>query len=70
MPNRKAKRRKQERREKDEYLSKHGRTPAQIKKKLKRKSINKIMLSYIVLLSASILYFAVHIGYWIIRDTM
>ena len=67
MPNRKAKRRKQERREKDEYLSKHGRTPAQIKKRLKRRSIDKIMLSYIALLSASILYFAVHIGYWAIR---
>ena len=36
MPNRKAKRRKQDRREKDEYLSKHGRTPAQIKRKAKR----------------------------------
>jgi len=30
MPNRKAKRRKDERREKDDYLSKNGRTPAQI----------------------------------------
>jgi hypothetical protein len=36
MPNRKAKQRKQDRREKDEYLSKHGRTPAQIKRKAKR----------------------------------
>tara|TARA_R100000750_G_C2276324_1_gene69458 strand:+ start:174 stop:380 length:207 start_codon:yes stop_codon:yes gene_type:complete len=36
MPNKKAKRRKQERRERDEYLSTHGRTPAQIKRKAKR----------------------------------
>jgi len=32
MPNKKAKYRKQERREKDDYLSKNGRTPAQIKR--------------------------------------
>ena len=37
MPNRKAKNRKQTRREKDAYLSKHGRTPSQIKRKLKRR---------------------------------
>ena len=37
MPNRKAKNRKQTRREKDEYLSRHGRTPSQIKRKLKRR---------------------------------
>ncbi len=36
MPNRKAKRRKQERREKDKYLSKYGRTPAQINRINKR----------------------------------
>jgi hypothetical protein len=33
MPNRKAKRRKSERQEKNRYLNKYGRTPAQIKKK-------------------------------------
>ena len=32
--------------------------------------VDKMILSDIVLFSASILYFAVHIGYWIIRDTM
>ena len=32
MPNKKAKYRKQERREKDDYLSKNGRPPAQIKR--------------------------------------
>ena len=37
MPNKKAKYRKQERREKDDYLSKHGRTPAQIKRIKQRK---------------------------------
>ena len=37
MPNKKAKHRKQERQEKNEYLSKHGRTPAQIKKIKNRK---------------------------------
>ena len=37
MPNRKAKERKQARRAKNEYLQKHGRTPAQIKRKKKRK---------------------------------
>ena len=37
MPNRKAKNRKQTRRKKDEYLSRHGRTPSQIKHKLKRR---------------------------------
>ena len=36
MPNKKAKHRKQERVEKDQYLNKHGRTPAQIKRKLER----------------------------------
>jgi len=36
MPNRKAKRRKEERREKDKYLNKYGRTPAQIKRIKKR----------------------------------
>jgi len=42
MPNKKAKRRKQERLEKNEYLAKHGRTPAQIRrKKLKRQSQKK-----------------------------
>jgi hypothetical protein len=33
MPNKAAKRRKDERREKDAHLSKYGRTPAQIKRK-------------------------------------
>jgi hypothetical protein len=37
MPNRKAKERKQKRREKNEYLKTHGRTPNQIKRKSKRK---------------------------------
>ena len=37
MPNKKAKLRKQERREKNEYLQKHGRTPGQIRRKKKRK---------------------------------
>ena len=37
MPNKKAKERKQKRRELNEYLQKHGRTPAQIKRKKKRK---------------------------------
>ena len=37
MPNRKAKRRKEEKREKDKYLSKNGRTPAQIKRIKNRK---------------------------------
>lgn len=37
MPNKKAKRRKDEKREKDEYLSRHGRTPAQIKRIKNRK---------------------------------
>ena len=36
MPNRAAKRRKQDRQEKDAYLGKHGRTSAQIKRKAKR----------------------------------
>jgi|TARA_B100001964_G_C13870173_1_gene438323 hypothetical protein len=44
MPNRKAKRRKDERREKDKYLSRHGRTPAQIKRKKARaeEKLNRI----------------------------
>lgn len=44
VPNKKAKRRKVERREKNEYLKKHGRTSAQIKKKKIRaeKRLNKI----------------------------
>ena len=37
MPNKKAKYRKQERHKKDDYLSKHGRTPAQIKRIKQRK---------------------------------
>ena len=37
MPNKEAKLRKQERREKNEYLKTHGRTPNQIKRKSKRK---------------------------------
>ena len=44
MPNRKAKNRKQTRREKDEYLSKHGRTPSQIKRKLKRRGKKEVQL--------------------------
>ncbi len=36
MPNKEAKLRKQERREKNEYLKRHGRTPAQITRKKKR----------------------------------
>ena len=36
MPNKKAKQRKQERRAKNDYLQKHGRTPSQIKRKKKR----------------------------------
>ena len=44
MPNRKAKRKKRERLEKDRYLNKYGRTPAQIKKKEVRtkKRLNRI----------------------------
>lgn len=41
MPNKKAKRRKYERREKDKYLKQHGRTPAQIKRKKKREERRK-----------------------------
>ena len=37
VPNKKAKQRKQERREKNEYLQKHGKTPGQIRRKKKRK---------------------------------
>ena len=37
MPNKKAKERKQKRREMNEYLKTHGRTPGQIKRKKKRK---------------------------------
>ena len=36
MPNKKAKERKQKRRELNEYLQKHGRTPSQIARKKKR----------------------------------
>ena len=41
MPNKKAKRRKNERREKDKYLSKYGRTPAQIERNKKREERRK-----------------------------
>ncbi len=41
MPNKKAKRRKDERREKDKYLRKHGRTPAQIERNKKREERRK-----------------------------
>ena len=41
MPNKKAKRRKDKRRETDKYLSKYGRTPAQIKKKKEREERRK-----------------------------
>ena len=37
VPNKKAKERKQKRRELNEYLQKHGRTPNQIARKKKRK---------------------------------
>ena len=37
MPNKEAKLRKQERRAKNDYLQKHGRTPGQIRRKRKRK---------------------------------
>tara|TARA_B100001778_G_scaffold227651_1_gene189106 strand:+ start:83 stop:196 length:114 start_codon:yes stop_codon:yes gene_type:complete len=37
VPNRKAKARKQERRKKNEYLKKHGRTRKQIKRKKRKK---------------------------------
>ena len=37
MPNKKAKLRKQKRRELNDYLQKHGRTPAQIARKKRRK---------------------------------
>ncbi len=37
MPNKKAKQRKQERRKKNEYLNKHGRTRKQIKRFNRRK---------------------------------
>ena len=36
MPNKAAKLRKQERRKKNDYLKKHGRTPSQIKRFKKR----------------------------------
>ena len=36
MPNKKAKQRKKERREKNDYLQNHGRPPAQIARKKKR----------------------------------
>ena len=41
MPNKKAKRRKDERREKDKYLRKYGRTPAQIERNKKREERRK-----------------------------
>ena len=41
MPNKKAKRRKDERRERNKYLSKYGRTPAQIKRKKAREERRK-----------------------------
>ena len=41
MPNREAKARKSERRIKNDYLNKHGRTPSQIKRQLKRKEQRK-----------------------------
>ena len=41
MPNKKAKQRKQERREQNKYLAKHGRTPAQIKRKKLREQSRK-----------------------------
>lgn len=41
MPNRKAKNRKQERREKNEYLKRYGRTPAQIKRKKEKNRVDK-----------------------------
>ena len=41
MPNRAAKRRKDERREKDRHLSRYGRTPAQIERKKKREERRK-----------------------------
>ena len=41
MPNKKAKRRKYERREKNRYLQQHGRTPAQIKRKRNVKNDEK-----------------------------
>jgi hypothetical protein len=44
MPNKKAKRRKQERQEKNEYLAKHGRTKAQIKRKKLRDQRRKTWL--------------------------
>jgi hypothetical protein len=37
MPNKKAKQRKQERRKKNEYLKKHGRTRKQIKRYRRKK---------------------------------
>tara|TARA_Y100001963_G_C6397695_1_gene272654 strand:+ start:337 stop:450 length:114 start_codon:yes stop_codon:yes gene_type:complete len=37
MPNKKAKERKQKRRAMNEHLQRHGRTPAQIARKKKRK---------------------------------
>ena len=37
MPNKAAKERKREKRKKNEYLKRHGRTPAQIARKKKRK---------------------------------
>ena len=36
MPNKKAKERKQERRKKNEYLKRHGRTRSQIERKKRR----------------------------------
>jgi len=32
--------------------------------------VDKMILSYIILISVSILYFGFHIGWWIIRETI
>jgi len=42
MPNKKAKQRKQERRKKNEYLKRHGRTRKQIKRFKRRKKDGKM----------------------------
>jgi len=42
MPNKKAKQRKQERRKKNDYLKKHGRTRKQIKRFKRRKKDGKM----------------------------
>ena len=41
MPNKKAKRNKDERKEKNKYLETHGRTPSQIKRKKERAAKRK-----------------------------